>query len=221
LEVNLLDSKTSPEFVADFLIKNRVPVIVTAPEYIAHLIAYRAARRGQYKIICALDFPKGNNFAMDKIYRTHPDLAAADGYDILLTNRKSGVESKNEMKALYEFFKLNNSFADIRWCIGGLTRSNDDIVNILDGMDKYPPSLVRMDNHLVTPKATDERHSELISLVKDSVPFPLKLSGNVSLKTIETFDNVKRFDVSIEQAMAIVKEIESAKETESSEKVTS
>lgn len=211
LEVNLLDSTKNAEFVSDFLVKNRIPVIVASPEYIAHLVAYRAARRGQYKIICALDFPGGTNFAMDKIYRSNRDLASADGYDILLTNRRNEIESNNEMKTLHSFFKMNNSFVDIRWCLGALTRSDNDITKILASVKKYPPSYIRTDNHLVTHLATLEKHKEIVAKISEAVPFPIKVSGNIDLEMIQALSgSVSRFDVSIDQAASIIKEIESA-----------
>lgn len=208
LEINLLNSKTDPGFVSDFLVKNRVPTVISAPEYIAQLITHRAARRGQYKIICALDFPVGNKFALDKIYHAHPDLAAADGYEILLTRGRSGIESRNEMKALYEFLKMNNAMLDVRWCLDALTRRDEETISILKNMTGFPPSFVRIDSNLVTPKASIEEHRRLIDLVREHVPFPVKVCGNVNLKTIEALDDVKKFDVSLEQAEALVKEVE-------------
>lgn len=210
LEVNLLDSKTNPVFVSEFLIKNRIPAVVVSPEYVTQLVLHRASRRGQYKIICALDFPKGGKFALDKIYHANPDLASADGFEILLTRARTGIESKNEMKALFGFLRMNNSLAEIRWCLGALTRSDEDTVSILKNMGGFPPSFVRIDSHLETPRATIEKHQSLIELFREHVPYPIKVSGNVDLETIQTLKGVKRFDVSIEQAEALVREIDKA-----------
>lgn len=210
LEVNLLNSKTNPEYVSDFLIKNRIPAVVTSPEYVTQMVLSRAARRGQYKIICALDFPLGAKFALDKIFHAHPDMASADGYEILLTRNRRGIESKNEMKALYEFLKMNNSFAEIRWCLGALTRNEEDVLSILKNMSGFPPSFVRTDSHLVSPRVSIELHKKHVDLVSAQVPYPIKVSGNVDLETINALKGVKRFDVSIEQAEALIKEIEKA-----------
>ena len=69
LELNLLNQRTSPEFVCDFAIKHRIPAIVIPPDLVAPVLTRRMIRSGQFKIIVALDFPNGKNFAMDKLYR--------------------------------------------------------------------------------------------------------------------------------------------------------
>lgn len=212
LELNLFKVRTNTEFVTNFAIKNRIPAIVTAPENLAALLAYREARRGQFKVICALDFPRGNNFAMDKIYRSDADFVAADGFEVLLSRNRTGVELRNEMKAIYEFLKMNVPHGEIRWCIGMSGRSEEEISSILGSMSTFPPSFVRTDQDLVLPESVGpNEHSTRVDMVRSKVPFPIKVSGNINWETFKALkDNkfIKRFDVSVEQAESLLREID-------------
>jgi deoxyribose-phosphate aldolase len=208
LEVNILNSKAKPDFVSNFVLKNRIPAIVASPEFVAPLAAQRAVRRGSYKIICALDFPAGGNFAMDKIWRANPDLVEADGFDILVSVGRSEIETGNEMKAIYEFLKQNKPMVEIRWCLrmNGLP---DEAVKALQHVRKYSPTFIRTDQHLDLQNLDAEKHKANIELIKKHAPFPIKVSGNVDLETIKALQDVtqvKRFDVSFEQAETIARE---------------
>lgn len=204
LELNILDAKTKPEYVSDFVLKNRIPAIVASPEYVAQLSAQRAVRRGQYKIICALDFPRGENFSMDKVWRSNPDLVEADGFDILVSIKRSEIEIGNEMKALYEFLKMNKPMSEIRWCLRMHTAPEESL-KIIKHIKNYSPTFVRVDPHLSLPKLGVKKHKDHLKTVSELTPFPIKVSGNVDLSLIEKLTKAKRFDVSLEQAEAIVK----------------
>lgn len=207
LEINLLDAKTTPQIVSNFAIKYKVPAIVASPEYIAPLIAYRATMGGGYKIICALDFPKGMNYAMDKLFRANPDFVGADGFEILLSDDKSEVESKNELKAIHSYLKANRPTSEIRWCLRMHTADVERTKGILKNMKTFPPSFVRVDPHLETPKATSESMTEQAALIQEFVPYPIKLSGNIDFNTLQKLEKtrgVKRFDVTMQQAEFII-----------------
>lgn len=206
IEINLLNTKTSSQHASQFAIKQKIPAIVASPEYIAPLAAHRAVMNGGYKLICALDFPKGSNFAMDKLFRANPDFIAADGFDILLSSGRSEVELRNEMKSIYEYLKNNRPLCDIRWCLN-MHRSTSEVEGILKNMKKFPPSFVRVDPHLDIPNVDIDKLKKHVDFIKEHVPFPIKLSGNIALETLEAFkDNpaVKRFDVSMQQADQII-----------------
>jgi hypothetical protein len=217
LEVNLLNTKTSPQIASDFAIKNRVPAIVAAPEYVAPLIAHRSMMGGGYKIICALDFPKGSNFAMDKLFRANPDFVAADGYDILLSTGRSAIESRNEMKAIHSYLKANRPLCDIRWCLRmHAPDATDEVIGILKNMSKHPPSFVRVDPHLDTPNSDLDKLLAHVALIKEHVPYPIKIGGNVTPEVMKAFEEertAKRFDVSMDQAVAILNELKAGVKT--------
>ena len=113
LEINLLDATTTPQIASDFAIKYRIPAIVCSPEYVSPLLIHRAMMGGGYKIIAALDFPKGANYAMDKLFRANPEFVGADGFEILLSAGKTEIASKNEMKAIHSYLKANRPISDI------------------------------------------------------------------------------------------------------------
>jgi hypothetical protein len=208
LEINLLDAKTTPQIVSEFAIKYKAQAIVAAPEYIAPLVAHRAIMGGNYRLICALDFPKGANYAMDKLFRSNPDFIGADGFEILLSTGRTEIESKNEMKAIYSFLKANRPLADIRWCLRMHTADAAEVEGILKNMAKFPPSYVRVDPHRETPAATVEKLKQHVKTVGKHVPYPIKLSGNITLEALQELQGergVKRFDVSMKQAEAIVR----------------
>ena len=210
LEINLLDATTTPLHVSEFAIKHKIPTIVASPEYIAPLVAHRAMMGGNYKIISALDFPKGKNYAMDKIFRSNPDFVAADGFEILLSAGKTEIQSRNEMKAIHGYLKANRPLSEIRWVLRMNTSEAEEAIGILKNMGAFAPSYVRVDPHLVTPRATIEALQEQATIVAEGVPFPIKISGNVTAEVLEAFKDekkfkgVKRFDVSMKQAEAIV-----------------
>jgi hypothetical protein len=208
LEINLLDAKTTPQIVSDFAIKYKIQAIVAAPEYVSPLIIHRAMMGGTYRIICALDFPKGANYAMDKLFRANPDFVGADGFEILLTAGRTEIESKNEMKSIRSYLKMNRPMADIRWCLRMHAGNKVEVKGILKNMKSFPPSFVRIDPHLVTPSSDDKKLKAHAKTVSDNVPYGIKLSGNITLDTLQklqTVRGVKRFDVTMEQAEAIVR----------------
>jgi hypothetical protein len=207
LEINLLDATTTPQIVSEFAIKFKIPAIVSSPEYIAPLISHRAMMGGQYKIISALDFPKGTNYAMDKLFRANPDFVHADGFEVLLSAGKSEIQSKNEMKAIHSYLKANRPLSEIRWVVRMNTADPEETNGILKNMKNYPPSFVRVDPHLVTPRATVEALASQVEQVGASVPYPIKVSGNIDIDRLEALKGLKglkRFDVSMKQAEAIV-----------------
>jgi len=209
LELNLFDATTNPAFVSEFAIKHRIPTIVTAPEYLAPLMSHRLARGGQYKLIAAIDYPKGKNFAMDKLKRTHSDFVAADGFEILLSNNRTEIELRNEMRTLHSFLKMQNRMAEIRWCLGMGSRKQENTERILKGLLKFPPSYIRTDHHLELPKIVAKDHLSHAELIRKYVPYPTKISGNVDYKTLkELKDNklIRRFDVSLDQLKSILYE---------------
>lgn len=210
LEVNLLDATTTPQVVSEFALKYKIQAIVSSPEYIAPLIVHRASMGGKYKIISALDFPKGLNYSMDKLFRANPDFVGADGFEILLSSDKSEIESKNEMKAIHSYLKANRPLSEIRWCLKMHTTEFEETAGILKNMKLFPPSFVRVDPHLETPASTIEKLKAQAAIVNEAVPYPIKLSGNIGLEELQALSKikgVKRFDVTMKQAEQIVQKL--------------
>ena len=209
-EINILESNGNPIAAADFAQHNRCPAVVAHPNHLAQLMANRNAKRGQYLIIAALDFPAGKKFSTDKLFSAGSDISSAEGYDILLTPNKTQVESRNEMKALHEFLKQINPIVDIRWTLGAFTRDTKEIQNFLENMKVCAPKWIRVDQHLDLPNISLKDHNKIVKLIKKTFNRSIKLSGNVDLKLVKKYrnkDNI-RFDVTMEQAVTIVKALE-------------
>ena len=216
LELNLLNPVSNPQYAVNFAIKYRIPVIVTTSEYLAPILAHKIARAGQFKIICAVDYPKGDSFAMAKFKNLHSDFVAADGYEFLLSPNRSEVELRNEMKTIKEFINRQNPASELRWCLGAYTRSDEYLESMLKDMSKFPVSYVRTDQHLTMPSIKENQREKVVETVKSKVPFPIKVSGNIDYKSLESLINfkvndniaIKRFDINLQQAKEIVKVLE-------------
>lgn len=211
LELNIIKSSMHPNAVSDFAIRNRVPVIVASPEHVGALVQLRAVKNGQYRIICAVDFPAGRGFAMEKLKGLNEDFQLADGYEILLSPDRTEVESRNEMKALHGFLKQINPLVEIRWCLAAHSRPEENSLGILKSMQQAAPSYMRIEPHVKLPNVGVDEHKAFVAKAKEQVPYAIKISGNVDLDLIRSFAEdrqVKRFDVDIDQAVALVKALE-------------
>lgn len=208
-ELNVLNATTNVAYVNDLAIRYRVPAIVCSPEYVAPLLAQRASRGAGYQIICAVDFPHGKNFAMDKLKRMHPDFTLADGFEVLISTGRSEIETRNELKAIHEFVKMQNRLLQIRWCLSLNHKEHELGVAALKGMDKFPPSYVRVDSHTNLPGLSLEDQIKAVDLVKQYVPFPVKASGNITAEVVEALGKkAARFDLDIEGFKKLVASVD-------------
>jgi len=145
---------------------------------------------------------------MDKFRVVDGDFSACDGVDILLSTGRTQVETRNEIKSLYEFLR-NMNMLEIRYTLGAYTRPREELINMLKGMKDFPPRWIRLDQHLQKPNITVGHHKGMAEMIKEYMPTPLKISGNVDLETVKEFRSTKaRFDVSMAQAISIVKEFD-------------
>lgn len=208
LEINVTE-KSNPVLAADFAQKHRCPAIVAPPGMIAPLMANRAIKNGQYDIIATIDFPQGKEFALKKFRDLDQDFIACNGFDIMLTPGLNEVETRNEIRAIYEFLRNINRTYNIRYVLGAYTREEDEVVKFLKAMQKHPPVFIRLDQHLTLPNVNRARHASMAKLVSEHMPSPLKISGNVNLEMIDELGTGRnRFDVTLNQAVSILKALE-------------
>ena len=225
-ELNLI--KSNPVMAANsatYAIKNRIPVIVVPPNLFMPVLAEKQRLSGNYKVIAAIDFDNlGKNYAMDKIKTLPRDILAADGWDILITPGKSMIETSKEMSNLSMFLKQGNQLTEIRWTISCRAWSREIIDIILEAATKNPVSFIRTDFDITTNTKAEE-HEEHIKLIRNKLPTPIKISGNVNWELFKKLrKSASRFDVSIDQARSILsaakveaeKPPEDTKETEKS-----
>jgi len=211
-EINVLTPDTDFRTVSTFAIKHRVPAVVIAPEFAPMVLTDRSAKNGQYQVIAAIDFPDGKNFCLAKFNTMNVMSLEVDGMDLLLTRGKTEIESRNEAKAIREFLRGSvNPTLDIRYVYGYYTRKWPEVENLIKATEAYPPNSIRLDQHLELPNIDVDDHVEAVKKIKEHTPKPIKVSGNVDLETIERLveiDNRIKFDVTIKQAMSIIKQLE-------------
>jgi hypothetical protein len=171
----------------------------------------RSAKNGQFKIVTAVDFPRGQNYALDKFKSMEPVALSVDGMDILLTPGRTQIETSNEMKAMSDFVKgAVNPLVGIRYVVGCYSGKWKDVERIVELTKQNPSEIIRMDQNLRPPNVNTKKHIDMMNLLKNITPKVLKVSGNVGLSTIEEvlkIDNRTIFDVDIRQAIEIVNQI--------------
>lgn len=218
LEINVLDNAIHPLRVSEFVVKHSCPAIVTLPQFVAPFMADRSAKRGGYKIIVAVDFENGRNFAMQKLRDLPKDAMSADGFDIMATPNISGIQAQNEVKALKDFINSMNPVAEIRWVLDVFNRKDEDVVKHLMAVKACPPNFVRMDRKLTQADAKLD-HVAKYDFIRKHAVTPIKVSGNVTVETMRALmkEKTTRFDVTMSQAMEIAKAPHEQKKKETPE----
>jgi hypothetical protein len=207
VELNVFDAKVPPTRVGEFAVKYFTPAVVVAPEFVAPFIADRTYKKGIYKIIAAIDFPFGNKFAMQKVRDMGRDVLAAEGFDIQLSMDRTTAEMYNEVKSVTDFLKSLNQAAEIRWTLP----HNAPISKISDflGALKRVPQVtwVRLGHTLVEKGVGLGNYNGLIQMVRQAVPLPIKIGGNVDAQTFDALSKDKgiRFDMTLEQINALIR----------------
>ena len=105
MEINVTAKTVAADIgqLSTFVVKNRVPVVVTDPQFLETItldrLKFGGGRTGRlaYKIICTVDFPRGKAYALEKL-RDLPEnvIFLADGFDILLTGGRSAHQTRQE-----------------------------------------------------------------------------------------------------------------------------
>lgn len=211
MEVNLFNSKsvaTDMQQLSNFIIKNRIPVVVTEPDFVENVILDRNKFSPAYKIICAVDFSTGKHYALEKIRDLPRNALLADGFEFRVTHGKSDKESLNELRALTEFIKKTiDPTKEIRWALGLRTVTRDNYDKTIQHMKQWPASFIRTDINLDSPSATVDAHKDDIGFIRERVALPIKISGNIDYDTMLTLmGRAARFDVTVSQAKRILKD---------------
>lgn len=206
-ELNLTDPTIPIPVATELAAKNRVAaVIVHDPALIHPMIQARMACNGRFKVILAVDFMDGEQYAMAKFrnYTTDVDITAADGFDIRLTTFKAQhtplneVEVFNEIKVLREFLYGIKNIYDIRFTLDIFSRPSEQVDYALKAISKIPCNMIRLDRHLSIheSKVNPIVINNTIEHIRRFTATPIKLSTNVTREIIDEFKNkVARFDV--------------------------
>ncbi|MDP1712235.1 MAG: hypothetical protein Q8K86_07240 [Candidatus Nanopelagicaceae bacterium] len=211
-EINI-DSESSPTELVNagtFAVRNRCPAVVVPPVLIPAAIIERSKLQGNYKIIAAIDFGITAHYALDKFKDLSRDVFAAEGYDVMLTEKRTNVETINEMRVINEFLRERiNPLAEIRYVLNAYTRSKEEVQKLLAIAKNHPPAFIRTGAALSLPKERCDAaiHASVVKMVKSVYAATIKISGNVDLAVYNLLkQEAARFDVSMTQAMKVLHE---------------
>lgn len=208
LEIDVMQANELKD-ATELAAKHKLPAIVVHPGLATEGQIARSRVRGRFKIITPVDWPKGENFGINKMQGLSIDALEVDGFEILLTPNKTETETRNEASAITNFIKQHiSSVAEIRFVIGTQTRDNID--SLVKGLTKVPtPTYIRNDVNVKTQvsKANSEKHNATIEYINERIRLPIKICGNIdNIRTMTSCDSVERFGVNLSQSRAIIKE---------------
>jgi hypothetical protein len=200
-----------------FAIKNNCPAIVVPSELVMALTINRGIKAGNFKIICAVDWPKGQQRGTEKFTGLDAEAMSANGFEILLTpGTKSQINGELQYLANFveNFFSANS--IELRFVLGCGLDDRDpkfisDVMEILKGMRQ--PAMIRTTPLTKIPagKATVDIHKELFSSIKKNTSKPIKISGNISSKIVANC-GADFYAVTPKQAVNIISDLKDIKE---------
>lgn len=210
LEIDIMQGTELKEAV-ELAVVNQMPAIIVHPELAQEANVYRGIRQGRFKIFTAVDWPKGDRYAMDKLRDMPIDALSRDGFEILISDRPNPSETKAELLTCFKFIRHHlPEVTEIRIVLGAFMRDEDFIIRACDQLKHVPaPDMIRTDHHLRVQQAVAnaQAHNDLITLIRKHTRRPIKISGNVNSAKVVTSCNADRFAVSLKQANSIVREV--------------
>ncbi len=212
LELDIMQSNELKESIG-LAFKYNFPAVVVHPGLIDDAFAARAAVRGRFKIICPVDWPKGDNFSILKFRGLNTEAIEADGFEIVLTGGKSEGDTRSEAIALTEFVKRQISEQnEVRFVLGSSMRSDDNLAALCRGLlHVRTPALVRTDTQLKlqVSKANIDEHNRMVALIRSIIQVPVKVAGNITgVRSVTGCPDAARYAVNLLQARTIIKEFQ-------------
>lgn len=216
LEVDVMQANELDQAV-QLAVIHSLPAIVIHPQLVSEAILNRVRRRGQFKIITTVDWPKGDTFGMNKLRGLTRDMMDTDGYEIIVTGGKNENEARTEARVITDFIRNNLSQnIEVRFVLEALTRDENDVLQSAMVMrDIRGPVLLRTDHHLKVQvtKANIKTHTVLMTELRKVCGLPIKVSGNIdSIRTIAGCLQgpypASKFAVNLPQLTQIIKELQ-------------
>lgn len=195
----------------ELAIKYSFPAVVVHPDLMARAIQLRGQRRGRFRLITPVNWPKGELGGIDKFRGLSRDALDTDGFEIMISaNNQSGNVGK-EVLALTQFIRYHiGALMEVRFVLGTSIRDEETVLNICHGLRSAPtPSMIRTDHQpkLQVSKANTEIHNSLLEKIATIIKAPMKVCGNITnVRCITGCEGASRFAVSLSQATAIIKE---------------
>jgi len=210
LEVDVLQANELLE-ASELALKYHLPALVVHPSLMSDALVIRGGFKGRYKLITAVDWPKGDTFGMAKMHGLSIDALEADGYEIILTSGKTVSDTKNEVKALTEFVKVRLSdISEVRFVFNTNGKDVQVINDFAEGLiGTRTPAYVRNDIALKTQitNTSINQFKQFTDAVLSKIKVPIKLSGNINgISQVINIHWANRYAVNVNQARTIIKQ---------------
>lgn len=185
------------------------PALVVSPDLVATATLVRGIRQGRFKVITAIDWPKGEQYCREKFRGIPIESLQSDGFEIILTPRDNLSQIATEIKYISGFVREQfNQLFELRFVldIDQSNRTDSIISHMLETCKQIPlPFLIRTThNTKISPQVKIASHLETI---KNTLAVQVKVSGNVDFN-IYTNVKAERFAATLQQAQSIVKEMQ-------------
>ena len=195
----------------EFAKRHSCKAIVVPPDLVLQAQISRGMARSNVKVIAAIDWPDGTHLMLDKFRGVPSESLGVDGFEILLTPATQS-EMRKEARWLTSFFY--DHFAptvELRFVLGWKQpgRTDEQVEWSLAALQSARnPAFIRT-THLNKLSAADggiESHNSIINTIRKLKPSAVILSGNINAQ-IYTKCNAERFACSMEQAVALQREL--------------
>jgi len=195
-----------------FASKNRCQALMVPPTAVQAAIVDKSTRDGQYRIVAAVDFPAGREFALDKLRDVPQDAFEADGFEIVLSANRGEANCKNEIRAITDLIKRYNPLAEIRFVLGIFNRNDAEIKACCEEFKFSRPALVRLETSLVIVPALTAIVAA-VERVRADAPNLVKVCGLPKdpreqcqkVMALLKIPGVTRIGVSLDQARSILR----------------
>ena len=194
---------------SEFAHKHKFQSLIVHQELYSEAQLIRGRIGGKYNLIIPIDWPKGETYGSQKMRGLSVESLDADGFEIFITGGKNMTDTRKELHILTDFIKTHlGKNIEVRFVIGASARSEEEITNICTALLDIPkPACIRTDIQLKTQttKANIETHLNIIQLINKTIRIPIKISGNITLKTLKLCEAF-RYAVNLVQAKNIITE---------------
>ena len=221
LELDVLQ-KQELDTAVDLAIKFGIPSIVVHQDLYTDLVMQRLYRKGRFKLIVPIDWPRGELRDRVKFRGLSCKCLRADGFEIYLSGGITEAATRAEILTLEHLVDRINPVAEIRYVLGTQSRPESMVLGICHGMigwgtagcrHLHPPQFIRTDIQLKTQvsKGNCEVHTTIAGKISEVIDYPLKACGNFNTaKDIVACPWASRVAVGITQLLTIVEDLKRA-----------
>lgn len=131
--------------ISELVHKNRVSILIIAPEHIEQAIMGRSMMKGKYHIMTTISNPSQTKPGSNKFININADVFDADGFEIVPMKTDNPQVIVNDLRTCSEFLRSNlNQQVTIGWNLAGHGLKDKETIQLLDSIAKgYRPDYVR------------------------------------------------------------------------------